>query len=85
MPSEKTMLAKQEQVRELAQKLKEAKGMVLADYRGLTVEQDTKLRKELREAESSIKSSRIPSFISRPGMRAWKNWNRISTDRRHSP
>jgi large subunit ribosomal protein L10 len=50
MPSEKTMLAKQEQVRELAQKLKEAKGMVLADYRGLTVEQDTKLRKELREA-----------------------------------
>lgn len=50
MPSEKTMLAKQAQVRELAEKLKAAKGVVLADYRGLTVEQDTKLRKTLREA-----------------------------------
>lgn len=50
MPSEKTMLAKQTQVRELTEKLKAAKGVVLADYRGLTVEQDTKLRKSLREA-----------------------------------
>ena len=50
MPSEKTLLAKQEQVHELAEKLKSAKGVVLADYRGLTVEQDTKLRKTLREA-----------------------------------
>lgn len=50
MPSEKTMSLKQAQVTELAAKLKEAKSAVFADYRGLTVEQDTKLRKELREA-----------------------------------
>lgn len=50
MPSEKTMRSKHEQVKELSDKLKAAKGVVLADYRGLTVEQDTKLRKTLREA-----------------------------------
>ncbi len=50
MASNKIMLQKQEQVRELAEKLKNAKGIVLADYRGLTVEQDTRLRKEMREA-----------------------------------
>ncbi len=50
MPSEKALLLKQEQVRELAEKLKSAKGVVLADYRGLTVEQDTNLRKTLRDA-----------------------------------
>jgi large subunit ribosomal protein L10 len=50
MPSKNVLQAKQEQVHELAEKLKTAKGVVLADYRGLTVEQDTKLRKTLREA-----------------------------------
>jgi large subunit ribosomal protein L10 len=50
MPSKNVLLAKKEQVNELAGKLKAAKGVVLADYRGLTVEQDTKLRKTLREA-----------------------------------
>jgi len=50
MPSEKTMSLKTAQVDELAAKLKDAKSAVFADYRGLTVEQDTKLRKDLREA-----------------------------------
>lgn len=50
MPSEKTMSLKKAQVEELVAKLKDAKSAVFADYRGLTVEQDTKLRKELREA-----------------------------------
>lgn len=62
MPSDKIMLAKQQQVRDLTEKLKSAKGVVLADYRGLTVEQDTHLRKTLREAGidySVIKNSII--------------------------
>ncbi|NLL67703.1 MAG: 50S ribosomal protein L10 [Clostridiaceae bacterium] len=50
MPSEKILSQKKAVVEELAQKLKEAKALVLADYRGLTVDQDTKLRKALREA-----------------------------------
>lgn len=41
---------KQPIVEEIAGALKDAKAAVLVDYRGLTVEQDTQLRKELREA-----------------------------------
>ncbi len=41
---------KQAIVAELKEKLTETKGAVLADYRGLTVSQDTKLRRKLREA-----------------------------------
>lgn len=37
-------------VEEISELLKEAKSAVLVDYRGLTVEQDTNLRKQLREA-----------------------------------
>ena len=41
---------KQPVVEEIKENLKDAKTVVLVDYRGLTVEQDTKLRKSLREA-----------------------------------
>ncbi len=41
---------KQPVVDEIAGKIKDAKAAVLVDYRGLTVEQDTELRKQLREA-----------------------------------
>ena len=40
---------KQPIVEEIKESLKDAKTVVLVDYRGLTVEQDTKLRKALRE------------------------------------
>lgn len=50
MPSEKLLKQKKAQVEELAAKLKNAKSVVLADYRGLTVEQDTNLRKALRDS-----------------------------------
>ena len=42
--------AKQAIVAELAEQLKSAKGVVLTGYKGLTVAQDTELRRELREA-----------------------------------
>lgn len=41
---------KQPVVEEIKENLKDAKSLILVDYRGLTVEQDTRLRKELREA-----------------------------------
>ncbi len=41
---------KQPIVEEISAGIKEAQSVVLVDYRGLTVEQDTELRKQLREA-----------------------------------
>ncbi len=46
---------KQPVVAEIAELLDGAQGAVLVDYRGLTVEQDTELRKQLREAGISYK------------------------------
>ena len=49
MPSESVIAKKQQFVEELTEKLKNAAGGVLVDYKGISVEDDTKLRKELRE------------------------------------
>ncbi len=38
-------------VDEIAENIKDAQSLVVVDYRGLTVEQDTQLRKNLREAD----------------------------------
>lgn len=37
-------------VEEISEQIKDAQSVVLVDYRGLTVDQDTRLRKQLREA-----------------------------------
>lgn len=50
MPSEKVLDAKKAQVAEIAEVLKGATTGVLVDYRGLNVEEDTKLRNDLRAA-----------------------------------
>jgi large subunit ribosomal protein L10 len=64
MPSGKTLDVKKAKVDELSQKLKNAKSFVLADYRGLTVEQDTQLRKAMREAgiEYTVTKNSIARF-----------------------
>ena len=46
---------KQPIVEEISASIKDAQSVVLVDYRGLTVEQDTRLRKELREAGITYK------------------------------
>lgn len=51
MPSDKILQQKKEYVAELRKKLTEAPAGVLVDYKGITVDQDTALRKELREAD----------------------------------
>lgn len=50
MASEKILKQKQEKVSELAAKMKEAKIVLLVNYRGINVADDTALRKSVREA-----------------------------------
>lgn len=50
MPSQKILEQKQVFVSELAEKLKAALSGVVVSYKGITVADDTKLRRELREA-----------------------------------
>lgn len=50
MPKEATLSQKRVVIDEISNKIKAAKAMVFADYRGLTVEQDTELRSALRKA-----------------------------------
>lgn len=50
MPSEKVLESKKAQVAQIVEHLKGATTGVLVDYRGLTVEEDTKLRNDLRAA-----------------------------------
>ncbi len=45
---------KTDAVKKFSEKMKTAKSSIFADYRGLTVDQMTKLRRKLREAKSSI-------------------------------
>ena len=50
MPSQKILEQKQEVVKELAEKIRNAASGVLVKYEGITVEDDTKLRAALRAA-----------------------------------
>ena len=50
MPSEKILTQKQAYVAELKEKLASSVAGVVVDYKGINVADDTKLRKELREA-----------------------------------
>jgi large subunit ribosomal protein L10 len=50
MPGKAVLQKKKEMVEQLVEKIKASKAVVLADYRGLTVEEDTNLRSELRKS-----------------------------------
>lgn len=55
MPSEKILEQKKVLVAELTEKVANAKIGVIVDYKGISVEDDTKLRKALREADVEYK------------------------------
>ena len=50
MANEKIITRKEQQVAEVTEKMRAASSTIVVDYLGLTVEQVTKLRRELREA-----------------------------------
>ena len=49
MPGKKALQKKEGEVKNLSEKFEGAKGIVVIDYRGITVEQVTKLRNDLRK------------------------------------
>ena len=55
MSSEKIIAQKEAAIKELAEQFKTDKLILLVDYRGINVEQVTKLRSDLRNANSSYK------------------------------
>ena len=55
MASEKNINIKKEEVSKLAEKIKEAKLVLLTDYRGISVEDVTKLRSDIRNANAEYK------------------------------
>lgn len=67
MPSESILQQKKEQVKALTEKMKAAKAIVFADYRGLTVEQDTELRSALRKAgvEYKVVKNKLTQFAAK--------------------
>ena len=60
---------KEAKVAEIREKLEKAQAIVLADYQGLTVEEDTALRKTLREAGVEYKvykNNLVDSYLEGP-------------------
>ena len=55
MASETILKQKEAQVNELAEKFKEAKVILLTDYRGINVADDTKLRTDIRNIKAQYK------------------------------
>ena len=64
MASETILKQKQEEVSKLAEKMKEAKLILLADYRGINVADVTSLRNDLRnvKAEYSVIKNNITTL-----------------------
>jgi len=55
MANKKIIAQKEAKVKELAETLKTSNLVLIVDYRGTTVADDTKLRKDVREAKGNIK------------------------------
>lgn len=77
MASDKILEMKKSEVSALAEKIKVAQSFVLADYRGLTVLEDTEMRKELREAGVEykvIKNSIIKHALAANGIEGYDEY-----------
>lgn len=55
MPSQKVLATKEKIVQELTEEFKQAQAIVFADYRGLSVEEDTNMRTALRKGNVKYK------------------------------
>ena len=67
MPNAKVLESKQAVVSALTDKIKEATSVVFVDYKGITVAQDTELRKQFREAgvEYTVVKNTLTNFATK--------------------
>ena len=67
MPNAKVLESKKAVVASLSGKIKEASSVVFVDYKGITVAQDTELRKQFREAgvEYSVVKNTLTNFAAK--------------------
>ena len=67
MPNAKVLESKQAVVTALTDKIKEATSIVFVDYKGITVAQDTELRKQFREAgvEYTVVKNTLTNFATK--------------------
>ena len=67
MPNAKVLESKKAVVATLSDKIKEASSVVFVDYKGITVAQDTELRKQFREAgvEYSVVKNTLTNFAAK--------------------
>ena len=67
MPNAKVLESKKAVVAALSGKMKEATSVVFVDYKGITVAQDTELRKQFREAgvEYSVVKNTLTNFAAK--------------------
>ena len=78
MPNAKVLSEKQATVAALAEKMKNATSGVLVDYKGITVEDDTKLRSELRKANvdyAAVKNTLVRLAANQIGFEELDGWN----------
>lgn len=71
MPSKKILEQKKAKVEELSEKFKKAKMIVLVEYRGINVEDDTKLRSQVRADKNEylvVKNSTIVYALKAAGV-----------------
>ena len=76
MASEKILNQKKEEVTKLANEMKEAKLVLLTDYRGINVDDVTKLRTELRNANAKytvIKNNITRRALAEAGIEGLEN------------
>ena len=67
MPNAKVLESKKAAVEALSAKIKEATSVVFVDYKGITVAQDTQLRKQFREAgvEYTVVKNTLTNFAAK--------------------
>lgn len=71
MPSEKVLEQKKQIVADLAERIQNSVAGIIVDYKGISVEDDTKLRKELREADvkyTVVKNTLIKRAAEKAGL-----------------